>query len=1181
MRRFTSFIAMLAMFMVSSLSFAQDTYLEEMKAKTFSVGDRVQEIVPDTWYLIYQNRGGGGYLFDPGVGQRALKGPLDDILAEGNVATEKAKYLVRFIEGESSDKSCTYPTYYLQFGTGHWIADGEDYPSISEDQDGACCWNVGQISEEEKGNFWFNLDYLSWRIDNNDFSGTNATLAYWESGPGTDTGSNYNWYVYSIEFQQGDELEMMKDQVYARLQTLLVEYDAFTPGSEVGQYAPEKVKAFQDALDEVVEIFEDGTYKFTLENLQAMLDKMNAAYDEVKKAQNHLANGYYFLKSAASFYVSTTEGEEEIKTPVQKAIYDNSSGTGWGPFTEETADLSNLFRVDYDESTGYFEFSNVATGGRMPQIWAGTNFTFDSSLSAAESEVELNYFGKDDDGNVEYTVRRADQLNDTWADWEFIYINGYYSGAGTSGTLCGWSAEARGAWVFLPVAEHRVEQLIEDYKAVYEHDALVQRYDSLKTLAEKEMAIAKEMGNLVTDASQYSSPWTEPSEGSIEALLDGDYSSYWHSNWSDGTTDMDKHYLQVALSEPLTYGLKMTFVRRNHGGNQVTDFVLKATNTPSDEGSWDELGNLLFPSTDKGVLLTSDPLLFQGSYQYFRIYPHVTVGDESMAGYWHAAEINFLPAYENPNSQAVKMGKLFTDLEAVLAEQADLTSEQITKEVYDKLQAAVDAFHTMYVDPSILKSAIKLAKTNVSNVVEGTDPGFWSDTAAKTSLQTVIDDAADYDAEANYDPDKSADYVKKLTEGSDNLLSAANKVRTDKWYQIQFPSEEMYDTYGWSKSGADLVSDASLVYAESLYDKVIALGKLVAGDGKSTSRDYLFPYYISVDEAYQGTALVADDKADILDDDLALFRFIEAADGTYMIQNKATGLYVKMTGTSANALADIQPSLFKVSAVGTGANVLKADGLDGADMEYFHIQQAGSMVVSWNASALGSNSSLLITEKGDITDVPGNSFVKAVEEGKIYPMCYAPSFKVTGTGAQLYTVKGINVSGETYSVVLTPTAEAAAGQPVVLVADGEYFEPTDEPLYVDVEMEHGTTFAPQPLKSNCIHGSYVSTSAPAGYIVANGGGFDAVKKSTAVACNSAYLAYENGSVDASAGDLVITVGGNGTVVDSIEETMTQVAASGAVYDVNGRLLLKSGNINSLRQFGKGMYIVNGVKVLVK
>ncbi len=112
--------------------------------------------------------------------------------------------------------------------------------------------------------------------------------------------------------------------------------------------------------------------------------------------------------------------------------------------------------------------------------------------------------------------------------------------------------------------------------------------------------------NLITKNSQFSSNATETSEGSINNLLDGDASTFWHSTWKgvSGNT-MDKHYLQVALSEPISGNVRCTQMYRAGASN---DFVTRCRVQSSTDGeTFADAAMLTFEGTPSaGATATGD-----------------------------------------------------------------------------------------------------------------------------------------------------------------------------------------------------------------------------------------------------------------------------------------------------------------------------------------------------------------------------------------------------------------------------------------------------------------------------------------------------------------------------------------------------------------------------------------------
>lgn len=120
--------------------------------------------------------------------------------------------------------------------------------------------------------------------------------------------------------------------------------------------------------------------------------------------------------------------------------------------------------------------------------------------------------------------------------------------------------------------------------------------------------------NLITQNSQFSTNANETSEGSLDNLLDGDASTFWHSKWQGVSgTEMDKHYLQVALAEPISGNVRCTQMYR---AGASADFITRCRVDASTDGkTFAEAAMLKFegtPSagaTDKGDFYLESPAL--------------------------------------------------------------------------------------------------------------------------------------------------------------------------------------------------------------------------------------------------------------------------------------------------------------------------------------------------------------------------------------------------------------------------------------------------------------------------------------------------------------------------------------------------------------------------------------------
>lgn len=1192
MKRFTSFFAAMMLMLIGAPVFAQTSgCLDELKNQAITVGEVVEAFEPGTWYLLYQSRDGGGYLCDHTAGGRLQKSTMT-FLTDGDVTSEKACVLVRFIEGEGEQEEV--PAYYVQFGTGNWVGQGTApvQPFSVESKDDALMWNVHVIEGDELGHYSFTLDAADGngsRIDNDSHTNNWGTISYWENGPGTSQGSNYDWQFYSVELNETDSVEVMMTRVTNRFTELIEYYDAFEPGTEPGQYDPTAVQNFQAALDLVAETLDDPEFVPTVASLQAMLDLMNTTYEAVLKSKVKFqpASGWYFLYTNGVDYQETLPDTEDPETgepipgetiSVPKGMYATATAAGWKTLVDSTMDATFLWRFDLDAETGYYKVYNAAWDSRFVQ--SGQTVTMSTTADPVESEMEIFLNSKDEEtGNLSVTFRRADQTG----DYQFLHQGGHNNGAGKSGNVVGWT-QTPGAsqWRMETVDDATAQQLIDAFAPVKDRQKLCAAYDSIKAVAVAELAIAEDLtiekeNFLVTDASQLSSEYTDPTEGSIEGAVDGDFDTFWHSTWQGGSVPNGTHYLQFNLEEPLSGGVALYYVRRNAQADQSLRFSIYASETgEGDKSEWTKLGEVSFnDNRTVKVPVYSTGFMFTGEYSYFRAYMEESTNNR---GYWHCAEMNLVPVVQNPNCQAAHMGNLYTDLKFVLNEQQDVTHETLTLEQYNDLKEALDAFNTKFVDPTPLRNAITEAEPKSALVAEGTDPGYWPAGTSVTELTTVIGNAKTYDESGDYTPAQSEQYITNINAAVETLFAQANKIQTGKWYQFQFPTEDMYDAQEWDKTGAEEKTDEETgnVTMLPLYGKVIALGVNVQDENSCW-----VPEAIATADARQHQRLVYLDPEDLEDADLSYFRFVNVGDSAYALQNKATGLFIDLgqIGTGA-AWADLTPMLFNQEIPGLGINFLTTVTVFGERKSYMHAQHATMTACAWTANSLGCNSMFMIHEVGDVTAEPTTEFKKEVEAGKVYTFCYATEFSA-GEGGQLYDFKGINVAADT-AVVLTPITTVAAGRPVVYIADGDYEEPGEE-----VETETATftrgAFAPvaNPVEMEAaIAGTFrYGQTVGKGTIIPSADGFKATTtSSTSVEVYTAIMDWE-GTVEVAAGDIRIPL--KGKLVDAIEDVISTVAQSGAIYSVDGKLLQKNGNINNVAKFGKGMYIVNGVKVLVK
>ena len=336
-----------------------------------------------------------------------------------------------------------------------------------------------------------------------------------------------------------------------------------------------------------------------------------------------------------------------------------------------------------------------------------------------------------------------------------------------------------------------------------------------------------------------------------------------------------------------------------------------------------------------------------------------------------------------------------------------------------------------------------------------------------------------------------------------------------------------------------------------------------------------------------------------------LFRFIQATDSTYMIQNKATGLFLNGTALSAH------PTYYDVKAIGAGANIIGWTDLFGnRQQSYLHGQRDDNRLVTWNATTLGSNSMMMIEEVEAVAEEPATEYVQKLWPGMVYTYTYPVDVTVT-EGATAYGAELV-VSEEDTTVVLKAFAEnkVAKGLPFILIADleGEYVT-TAERLkaiaaeilaeneqyglneqalanvklndeFAEVTMDHGMEVDTLVKTTLSMRGTLKSATVEAGKgILAKENGFEHAIVNKTVGAYGAWIAcdFDPESADV-LGSIAIKV--EGDIESGINEVLNKVAQSGKIYNAAGQLVGK-GNINTVNNLPAGIYVVNGVKVTKK
>ncbi|MBQ6191929.1 MAG: discoidin domain-containing protein [Bacteroidaceae bacterium] len=479
--------------------------------------------------------------------------------------------------------------------------------------------------------------------------------------------------------------------------------------------------------------------------------------------------------------------------------------------------------------------------------------------------------------------------------WDFDYLGE------NPRTTDKWTSE----WYLEPVSESELNQALAGYEAARDQDRLVVDNAALRAKVGEAITFAKDVQRvkMITSVSQLSSPNSDESEGKdLGVLIDGNIGNadqagvFWHTSWHASNNDIkmrytydgvenEYHYLQISGMENMVGNCELYFCQRNGADyDHPSKIVLLGTdNLKNEDEDWDEVAILDIPNVGKGAENTI-PFTVETPYPYIRLLVlEVKKADGSAMDhrtYWHASEIQFYTVEENPNSQFVLLGDLATNLESTYIANCETPDEQITQEIYQALLDAYMAFAAGLVDPAEIRNALAAYKNATRGVVQGVNPGYWEDTTIADQFNALYAEVDAYNKAGQYKTEEMHKYAAMLKAMQKSVMEKANGIKTDKWYRIMFPTEEMYDEFGFSKEGADATGHRKDDQG-TMYGRFVAPGYVVTEEvAAPTDEDPDAVKNESHLEAFT-TETMRDSRLFFMPDDViedknvSLFRFVE------------------------------------------------------------------------------------------------------------------------------------------------------------------------------------------------------------------------------------------------------------------------------------------------------------------
>jgi len=423
-------------------------------------------------------------------------------------------------------------------------------------------------------------------------------------------------------------------------------------------------------------------------------------------------------------------------------------------------------------------------------------------------------------------------------DWErqvfFLNAEGKYAVRATNANSANWGANTY--WTVtdteseLPKADYSLDM---SYVWQIEESAPELRPDAFA----KTRTWAADMQNLyglVTEGSQWTSNAKEPSEGSYAALVDGEYTTFFHSSWSVSVEDT--HYLQAELSEPTKDFFFYLKKRSQNNNNRPTDIVITASNDGENFTDVTEINEGL-PTGASQLDYISGKISMDQAYKTVRF---AVTATSTGTKFFTASEWYIIPSNELTDA-ALKYASMkeYTEMTAEDVPVVNALAEQIAAAVADKALAGDIAALGAEVDRLL---AIVDATDSYTETVEGIAA------STRTALETAKE--ATYTTAEEIATVKAGlvDIIKPFFAGikavkpidvTEYYIVNPNPTTIDGWEGTAFGTASDGVCEYWNKSAADFHQTISLPAGDYKLT-VVALqrtnmqGVVYAGEEKTT-----------------------------------------------------------------------------------------------------------------------------------------------------------------------------------------------------------------------------------------------------------------------------------------------------------------------------------------------------------
>lgn len=918
----------------------------------------------------------------------------------------------------------------------------------------------------------------------------------------------------------------------------------FPYGGNPGQYNKE-------AYDNAYNVYEDASQAWgdpglTLDQVKEWADKLAAA--KAALVVNPLAEGYYYISDSRSpKYYLYNDNAEAAKA---KFLLCDETAPAEIPTID---DAKFIWHITAGDEAGQWFLENFKTGKRACNATESTGvtaFTVNSDGNAFKVEAAPS-------GAAFIIMRATDN-----SQWNTAVNQGKY--------ICIWNDknDAGNKFQFYTLDAESVAALEEAVK----QDALNKELEALYNTANGTYAGSRKFSgapegesfgdaadNLVTDAAVLESNAVATNEGALANLLDGDYTTYFHTAWqaADGPDPATWHYVQADLGEQVS-ALALKYARRSQNPNGCNPTLIQVLSTNDlESGEWTDNGTVTMTYTIDATIGENVSQNFIGTCgfelaepaRYVRLLVKDRINgtsSELLAGYpfWYLSELHFYEGAYDPTTSPYEL--VPADVRAALLEQLanakdELSTSEATQETLDALKAAYEAFLTMLPDSKRVTDAIAEAQAYHDAAPASAEPvpGYFPETA-KTAFQAAIDAV---EVTGNMTLDQINTAIEALETATATFKASLYLPTVGSYYIIRSMSE----TY-----------NQAMVYANTT----------------ATTGGIRFRSQVAESEAEDAAKI---DAVDWKDHPNYVWYVEAAANGKVTLRNVLTGRYFALQDTKNNG---VQQSTTPVEVpvqsalIDGGVNFVVGEGL-------YANTAGGGLVVAWDSANGADNSSFGFEEvTSDNFDLEG-TFKWNVQSGKPQVITLPVAVGYFNNG-KAYKFLGENADNE---FVFEEISSVDAGVPFLFVAEAD-LENGEAAFYLENaigdEMPEYTTVAQD---QNGMQGVFDGVSVNAGCGVFWGGSFMITTINSAdylknVGANSGYFNGKQPKGVTAEGDYKINVYGT---VDSINQIVAgDSEAPVNVYNLSGVLVRKNVKAGQATNgLAKGLYIVNGKKLFVK